>query len=72
MSKSGLDLLAEDLAPDSACEGAVRILKERVDGLGGLIMVDTKGRIGFAYNTPRMAFAYHEGLTGRSFAGVRR
>lgn len=72
MSKSGLDLLGEDLAPDSACEGAVRILKERVDGLGGLIMVDTKGRIGFAYNTPRMAFAYHEGLTGRSFAGVRR
>jgi isoaspartyl peptidase/L-asparaginase-like protein (Ntn-hydrolase superfamily) len=48
------------------------MLKERVNGLGGLIMVDPKGLVGYAYNTPRMAYAYHEGPTGRRRAGVNR
>lgn len=72
MSKSGLDRLSDGIDPDAACEGAVTMLKERVNGLGGLIMVDPKGLIGYAYNTPRMAYAYHEGPTGRRRAGVNR
>lgn len=72
MSKSGIDLLNDGRTPDSACDAAVAVLGERVNGLGGLIMVDVKGRIGYSYNTPRMAYAYREGLTGRSRAGVKR
>jgi len=72
LSKSGLDMMADGRTPDSACQGAVAVLKERVNGLGGLIMVDARGRIGYSYNTPRMAFAYHNGSTGKSRAGVKR
>lgn len=40
-----------------AAQAAVDTLYHRVQGLGGLIMIDSMGRIGFAYNTPNMAYA---------------
>lgn len=43
------------LAP---AEAAIRILGERVNGRGGLIMIDHAGRVGFAHNTPNLARAY--------------
>ena len=49
------DLMAEGQAPAAASRRALGIMKRRVDGLGGLIGIDRKGRVGFAYNTPRMA-----------------
>jgi beta-aspartyl-peptidase (threonine type) len=39
-------------------EAAIHILGQRVDGRGGLIMIDRAGRVGYAYNTPHMARAY--------------
>ncbi len=41
-----------------AAEAAIRILGERVNGRGGLIMIDSTGRVGFAHNTPHLARAY--------------
>lgn len=41
-----------------AAEAAIRILGERVNGRGGLIMIDHAGRVGFAHNTPHLARAY--------------
>ena len=32
-------------------------LKYRVNGHGGIILLDTRGRFGIAHNTPRMAWA---------------
>ena len=32
-------------------------LLARLDGHGGMILLDAKGRIGIAHNTPRMAWA---------------
>jgi beta-aspartyl-peptidase (threonine type) len=32
-------------------------MKKRLNGHGGIIIVDTAGRIGVAHNTPRMAWA---------------
>ncbi len=54
--------LAGQSSPQSlssaAAEAAIQVLKERVEGRGGLIMIDHAGRIGFAHNTPHLARAF--------------
>ncbi|HMT20716.1 MAG TPA: isoaspartyl peptidase/L-asparaginase, partial [Promineifilum sp.] len=42
----------------SACESAIRVLEERTGGHGGLIAVDARGHVGWAYNTRAMPHAY--------------
>lgn len=39
-------------------EAAIRLLADRVQGQGGLIMIDRLGHIGLAYNTPHLARAF--------------
>ena len=34
-------------------------LKQRLNGHGGIILLDAQGRFGIAHNTPRMAWATH-------------
>jgi beta-aspartyl-peptidase (threonine type) len=47
-----------------AAQTAIDTLANRVEGYGGLIMIDRLGRIGFAYNTPHLAHAFFiEGLS---------
>jgi beta-aspartyl-peptidase (threonine type) len=46
-----------DIANVAARE-AVGILANRTHATGGLILLDHKGNPGFAFNTPRMAYAY--------------
>lgn len=45
------------VGPEAAVR-AVETLAEDVGGWGGLILIDRAGWIGFAHNTPRMAFAW--------------
>jgi beta-aspartyl-peptidase (threonine type) len=45
-------------APQAAANACVRLLAERVQGRGGLILLDRDGRPGVAFNTSRMAYAY--------------
>jgi len=47
-----------DDIPQAAAQASVRLLAERVQGTGGLILLDRRGRPGFAFNTPRMAYGY--------------
>lgn len=61
LSKSALDLLRTTNGPMVACKDAVETMRERVNGYGGLIMVDSKGSLGYHFNTPRMAYAYVDG-----------
>lgn len=64
LARTAADFARQLTGPHSAAETAVRLLHERVDGLGGLIMIDRQGQIGFAYNTPHLARAYlAEGMT---------
>lgn len=56
--KTASDFVGQGFSAQAACETAVRLLHERVKGLGGLIAVDHQGRIGFAYNTAAMPYAY--------------
>ena len=57
LAKSTVDLLGAGLSAQAAAQAAVDLLR-RVDGYGGVIVLDRSGRVGYAYNTPRMAVAY--------------
>lgn len=41
-----------------AAQTAIQLLSDKVNGLGGVIGINAKGQYAFAYNTPKMAFAY--------------
>jgi len=72
MAKTAVDLLGGGEDVFAACEGGIDTLARRVDGFGGIIMVDKRGAVGYHHNTPRMAFAYFEGPTGKHGAAIRR
>jgi beta-aspartyl-peptidase (threonine type) len=57
MSKTACDLLKNHPAV-LAAQMAVEILDQRVQGWGGIILIDKNGQYGFAHNTTKMAFAY--------------
>lgn len=44
--------------PHEAAREAIQVLADKVDGVGGVIMLSPDGHPGWHYNTPRMAFAY--------------
>jgi beta-aspartyl-peptidase (threonine type) len=54
LAKGAVDRLDGERPPASAARSALATLR-RVDGLGGLILVDRQGRVATAFNTPRMA-----------------
>jgi L-asparaginase / beta-aspartyl-peptidase len=58
LAKTATDLIGAGHDPMAAARQAIDILARRVGGLGGCILLDSAGQIGFAFNTPRMAYAY--------------
>jgi beta-aspartyl-peptidase (threonine type) len=58
LAKTATDFLGAGYAPVEAARAAIERLEQRVHGLGGVILIDARGRVGFAFNTPRMAYAY--------------
>ena len=63
MAKSTVDLLDGSRAPMAAAEEAIAMLERRVHGMGGVILLDRAGGVGWAFNTPRMARGYiHDGM----------
>lgn len=59
MAKTVIDLMEFNNGnPQQAAEKGIKILKEKADGYGGVIALNTKGEFGIAYNTPKMARAY--------------
>lgn len=54
MAKEAVDRMRRGAPAGRAASGAVRALG-RIDGLGGLVVVDHRGRAAAAFNTPRMA-----------------
>jgi beta-aspartyl-peptidase (threonine type) len=58
LSKTATDALGRGMSAQEAAEWAIRTMHERVNGYGGLILVDHRGTTGFAYNTPHMAVAW--------------
>lgn len=58
ISKRVCDFVGTGLSAWSACESAIRVLEERTGGQGGLIAVDARGQVGWAYNTDAMPYAF--------------
>src|SRR3989475_2424945 len=70
LAKWAADRVASGSMPQWVAEEAMNYLKDRVNGHGGIILLDAQGRFGIAYNTPRMAWASK--TTERTEAGVTR
>jgi L-asparaginase / beta-aspartyl-peptidase len=58
LAKTATDLVGAGHNPMAAAGMAIDILARRVAGYGGCILIDGRGRVGLAFNTPRMAYAY--------------
>lgn len=69
LAKTAIDLLGANGDPMAAARAAIDRLAQRVGGLGGCILLDTRGRAGLAFNTPRMAYAYRD-AGGRAAEGI--
>jgi beta-aspartyl-peptidase (threonine type) len=58
------------LSPRRAAIEAVALLRDRAHGDGGIIVAGPDGRLGWAYNTPRMARALARGSLPKALAAV--
>src|SRR5215469_126979 len=66
LSKWTADKVEQGLAPQDAAQRALYYLKSRLEGHGGIILLDRRGRLGVAHNTPRMAWALSSGTSNSS------
>ena len=66
LAKWGADRVLAGNLPQWAAAEAINYLKDRVNGHGGMIVLDSKGRFGIAHNTPRMAWALRTANEERS------
>lgn len=58
LAKWAADRVQTGGTPDAVAQEAMFYLKSRLNGHGGMILLDQRGRLGIAHNTPRMAWAY--------------
>jgi beta-aspartyl-peptidase (threonine type) len=58
LAKWAADRVKTGGAPDAVAQEAMFYLQQRLQGHGGMILLDQRGRFGIAHNTPRMAWAY--------------
>jgi len=63
LCKAVCDFVAQGHSTQAAAEKAIGVLADRAHGLGGVIVIDRAGKIGLAFNTPRMAHAWIENDT---------
>jgi len=70
LAKWTADRISAGNMPEWSALEAMNYLKQRVNGHGGIIVLDPTGHIGIAHNTPRMAWAYK--TVKKQEAGVER
>ncbi len=58
LGKWATDRVGAGHSPQHAAEEAIAYLHQRLQGHGGMILLDRDGRLGLAYNTPRMAWGW--------------
>ncbi|MFZ1916281.1 MAG: isoaspartyl peptidase/L-asparaginase [Terriglobales bacterium] len=57
LAKWAADRVAAGNMPQWVAQEAMNYLKQRLNGHGGIILLDAQGHFGIAHNTPRMAWA---------------
>ncbi len=71
MAKTVIDILELNGGdPQAAAESGIEILRRKVDGNGGVIVLNRFGKPGVAFNTPKMARAYMNIEMRDPFVGV--
>jgi len=70
LAKWATDRVESGSLPEWVASEAMNYLKQRLNGHGGIILLDALGRFGIAHNTPRMAWAIHTGE--KQEAGITR
>jgi len=70
LAKWTADRVGAGNLPQWAAPEAMNYLKQRVNGHGGIIVLDRNGHFGIAHNAPRMAWAIQ--TTKQTEAGVER
>lgn len=56
LAKWAADRVLAGTAPERAAESAIQYLKTRLNGHGGMILLNARGQWGIAHNTPKMAW----------------
>jgi beta-aspartyl-peptidase (threonine type) len=69
IAKRTADFVAHGEAAREAAQAAIVLLGARTSGTGGLIVVDQKGNVGLAWNSPNMKHAYMTEATDAPIAG---
>jgi L-asparaginase / beta-aspartyl-peptidase len=74
LAKWAADRVESGNLPEWVAKEAMNYLKQRLNGHGGIILLDAQGRFGIAHNTPRMAWALYTGQHAgqRQEAGIQR
>jgi beta-aspartyl-peptidase (threonine type) len=72
LGKWAADRVEMGEAPQQAADQAMDRLRSRLNGHGGIILLDTRGRIGLAHKTPRMAWAWRRPGTEADGVEVKR
>ncbi|MFY9561642.1 MAG: isoaspartyl peptidase/L-asparaginase [Terriglobales bacterium] len=70
LAKWAADRVESGSLPEWVAQEAMNYLKQRVNGHGGMILLDAQGRFGIAHNTPRMAWAVR--TMQKQEAGIQR
>jgi L-asparaginase / beta-aspartyl-peptidase len=70
LAKWAADRVESGSLPEWVAQEAMNYLKQRLNGHGGIILLDGLGRFGIAHNTPRMAWALR--TIQKQEAGVQR
>jgi L-asparaginase / beta-aspartyl-peptidase len=70
LAKWAADRVESGSSPEWVAKEAMNYLKQRLNGHGGIILLDAQGRFGIAHNTPRMAWAVR--TTEKLEAGTER
>jgi beta-aspartyl-peptidase (threonine type) len=70
LAKWTADRIQAGNLPEWSSQEAMNYLKQRLNGHGGIIVLNPQGHIGIAHNTPRMAWAYR--TVKKQEAGIER
>jgi beta-aspartyl-peptidase (threonine type) len=70
LAKWTADRIQAGNLPEWSAQEAMNYLKQRLNGHGGIIVLNPEGHIGIAHNTPRMAWAYK--TIRKEEAGIER
>lgn len=60
LAKHATDLIRQGQNAGQAAQGAIDYMVKRVQGFGGVILIDKDGNVGFAHSTPHMATAWYD------------